>query len=168
MPTVPNCCATDLPAIARICGHNVRHGAGTFKIDPPTERGMDARRADVLAPALPRLVAEQNRELVGYACYNWFRPRPACRFSAEVSVYLDPQAQGRGLGRALLAGLVTPSERAGVHKLIAVIGDSYRLASTRLHQKLRFTAVGLLKSCGFKFERWPDVVSMDRAVEADW
>ena len=163
MPIVRSSCSADLPAIAGIYSHHVRHDTGTFEIDPPTEREMGARRPEVLARGLPYLVAEHDRQVVGYAYCNWFRPLPVCRFSAEDSVYLDLQAQGRGLGRTLLAERVTASERAGVLKLIAVIGDSENLASVRLHQRLRFAAVGVLKSCGFKFERWLDVVLMGRA-----
>jgi phosphinothricin acetyltransferase len=71
---------------------------------------------------------------------------------------------GQGLGRALLAELMAQAERAGVRKLIAVIGDSNNLGSIGVHQSAGFGHVGTLKSCGWKFERWLDVVLMDKAL----
>ncbi|MDO8278509.1 MAG: N-acetyltransferase family protein [Burkholderiaceae bacterium] len=154
----------DLPAIAAIYAHHVRHGTGTFEIDPPSLADMMARRAEVLARGLPWLVAELDGRVVGYAYCNWFKPRPAYRFSAEDSIYLDPAAHGRGLGRALLAALLEQAQAAGVRKMIAVIGDSANAGSIGVHQALGFAQVGVLASCGWKFGRWLDVVLMDKAL----
>jgi L-amino acid N-acyltransferase YncA len=101
---------------------------------------------------------------VGFAYCNWFKPRPAYRFSAEDSIYLSPEGAGKGWGRALLAELATQAERAGVRKLIAVIGDSGNLGSRGVHRSLGFTEVGILKSVGWKFDRWLDVVLMEKPL----
>jgi len=101
---------------------------------------------------------------VGFAYCNWFKPRPAYRFSAEDSIYLAPHSAGNGLGRALLAELERRAENAGVRKLIAVIGDSENTASIGVHRAVGFGEVGVLKSCGWKFDRWLDVVLMDKAL----
>jgi phosphinothricin acetyltransferase len=77
---------------------------------------------------------------------------------------LAPQATGQGLGRALLAELSGQAERAGVRKLIAVIGDSNNQGSIGVHLSAGFSHVGILKSCGWKFDRWLDVVLMDKAL----
>lgn len=154
----------DLPAIAAIYAHHVRHGTGTFEIDPPSVADMTARRAEVLARGLPWLVAELDGRVVGYAYCNWFKPRPAYRFSAEDSIYLDPAAHGRGLGRELLAALLAKAQAAGVRKMIAVIGDSANAGSIGVHRTLGFSQVGVLASCGWKFGRWLDVVLMDKAL----
>src|SRR5665647_456642 len=127
-------------------------------------RDMAERRADVLAKNLPYLVAVKGDQLLGFAYCNWFKPRPAYRFSAEDSIYLAPEAIGLGLGRALLAELVTRAEQAGVRKLIAVIGDSANSSSIGVHRCTGFSPVGVLKSCGWKFDRWLDVVLMDKAL----
>jgi phosphinothricin acetyltransferase len=79
---------------------------------------------------------------------------------------MAPEAQGHGLGRALLAELATQSERAGVRKLIAVIGDSANTGSIAVHRSVGFSHVGVLKSCGWKFDQWCDVVMMDMALGA--
>lgn len=156
----------DLPAITAIYAHHVLHGTGTFEIDPPTETDMAARRADVLGRGLPWLVADDGGTVNGFAYCNWFKPRPAYRFSAEDSIYLAPGAHGRGLGRALLAELAAQAERAGVRKLIAVIGDSANAGSIGVHRAVGFTDVGVLKSSGWKFDRWLDVVLMEKALGA--
>jgi phosphinothricin acetyltransferase len=68
------------------------------------------------------------------------------------------------LGRALLAELAAQAEKAGVRKLIAVIGDSANAGSIGVHRSVGFRHVGILKSCGWKFDRWLDVVLMDKAL----
>ncbi len=79
---------------------------------------------------------------------------------------MAPGVQGRGLGRALLAELAARAEATGVRKLIAVIGDSANAGSVGVHRSLGFAHVGVLKSCGWKFGRWLDVVLMDKALGA--
>ena len=155
---------SDLPQITAIYAHHVLHGTGTFEITPPTEDDMAARRADVLSKALPYLVVEQGGQVLGFAYCNWFKPRPAYRFSAEDSIYMDPQAQGKGLGRLLLRELMAQAERAGIRKLIAVIGDSDNHGSIGLHRSCGFTSVGTVHACGWKFDRWLDIVMMECAI----
>lgn len=156
----------DLSAITSIYAHHVRHGTGTFEIDPPSLEDMRQRRADVLAKGLPYLVAEEAGQILGFAYCNWFKPRPAYRFSAEDSIYLTPSAHGRGLGRALLSELAVQAQAAGIRKLIAVIGDSDNAGSIGVHRSVGFTEVGVLRSCGWKFERWLDVVMMEMTLGA--
>jgi phosphinothricin acetyltransferase len=164
MPTIRPCTDADIPAVTAIYQHHVLHGTGTFEIEPPTETDMQSRKADVLSKGLPYLVIEENAEVLGFAYCNWFKPRPAYRFSAEDSIYLSPMATGRGWGRLLLAELMSQAERAGVRKLIAVIGDSDNAGSIGVHRALGFTSVGVLADCGWKFDRWLDVVLMERAI----
>lgn len=154
----------DVPALTAIYAHHVLHGTGTFELEPPSQIDMASRRADVLAKGLPYLVAAKGDKLFGFAYCNWFKPRPAYRFSAEDSIYLAPDAIGNGLGRALLAELIAQAEHAGVRKLIAVIGDSANAGSIGVHRSVGFSPVGVLKSCGWKFDRWLDVVLMDKAL----
>lgn len=164
MPTLRPSRTTDIAQITAIYKFHVLHGTGTFEIDPPSELDMVQRRDDVLGKGLPYLVAAEGEQVLGYAYCNWFKPRPAYRFSAEDSIYLAPKAIGSGLGRALLAELCSQAERAGVRKLIAVIGDSANLGSIGVHRSAGFADVGTLASCGWKFERWLDVVLMDKAL----
>lgn len=166
MLIIRNSLPEDIPAITAIYKHHVLHGTGTFEIDPPSCDDMANRRADVIGKGLPYLVATDGSQILGFAYCNWFKPRPAYRFSAEDSIYLAPEALGRGLGRSLLTELMQRAEAAGVRKLIAVIGDSANQGSIGVHQSVGFTHVGVLKSCGWKFDRWLDVVLMDKALGA--
>ena len=154
----------DLPAICAIYGHHVLHATGTFETVPPTEAEMAARRADVLAKGLPYLVVEDAGQVLGFAYCQWFKPRPAYRFSAEDSIYLHPDARGRGLGRELLAALIEQAQQAGLRKLIAVIGDSANAASIGVHRSQGFEPAGVIRSCGWKFDRWLDIVLMEKTL----
>ena len=164
MPLIRPSTDADVPAITAIYAHHVLHGTGTFETTPPTETEIAARRADVLGKGLPWLVIEEDAQVLGYAYCQWFKPRPAYRFSAEDSIYLAPAAAGRGLGSQLLAALSAQAEAAGVRKLIAVIGDSANAGSVGVHRAQGFTPVGILKSCGWKFGRWLDVVLMEKFI----
>jgi L-amino acid N-acyltransferase YncA len=154
----------DLPAITAIYAHHVTHGTGTFETVPPGEADMAARRADVLAKGLPYLVAEQDGRVLGFAYCQWFKPRPAYRYSAEDSIYLDPNAAGQRIGNKLLSELVRAADAAGVRKLIAVIGDSGNVRSIGVHRAVGFRHVGTIEACGWKFGRWLDVVLMEKSI----
>ncbi|MBQ0932809.1 N-acetyltransferase [Ideonella sp. 4Y16] len=155
----------DLPAITAIYGQAVLHGTGTFELEPPDLAEMGRRRADVLGKQLPWLVAAgADGALLGYAYANHFRPRLAYRFCLEDSIYLAPEAQGRGVGTALLAELVGQCEARGARQMLAVIGDSANAGSIGVHRRLGFEHTGVLKASGWKFGRWLDVVLMQRAL----
>lgn len=154
----------DIESVTTIYTHHVLNGTGTFETTPPTLAEMTARREDVLSKHLPYLVVEDRNTVLGFAYCNWFKPRPAYRYSAEDSIYLAPTDLGRGLGRLLLVELMAQAERAGVRKLIAVIGDSANLGSQGVHRACGFQHVGVLSSCGWKFDRWLDVVLMEKSL----
>lgn len=164
MPIIRSSHDADITAITAIYAHHVRHGTGTFEIDPPSTADMASRRDDVRGKGLPYLVAAEGEKVLGFAYCNWFKPRPAYRFSAEDSIYMAPQAHRKGLGRALLAELCASAERAGVRKLIAVIGDSANAGSIGLHSALGFRHAGTIASCGWKFDQWRDIVLMEKPL----
>jgi len=166
MPQIRSSHDGDIAAITAIYAHHVLHGTGTFETEPPPATDMAARRADVLAKGLPYLVAEQDGQVLGFAYCNWFKPRPAYRFSAEDSIYVAEAARGLGLGRQLLDALCTAAEAAGVRKLLAVIGDSANAGSIRVHQAAGFTHIGVMRSVGWKFGAWRDVVLMEKPLGA--
>ena len=166
MPLIRPSRDEDIDAITRIYGHHVLHGTGTFETTPPSPTEMGTRRADVLSKGLPWLVVEEDGQVLGFAYGNWFKPRPAYRFSVEDSIYLAPEAAGKGLGRALLAELLATLERTGTRKVMAVIGDSANAGSVGVHRALGFEPVGVIQSCGWKFDRWLDIVLMQKTLGA--
>ena len=166
MPQIRSSHDGDIAAITAIYAHHVLHGTGTFETEPPSETDMAARRADVLGKGLPYLVAEQDGQVLGFAYCNWFKPRLAYRFSAEDSIYVAEAARGLGVGRLLLDALCTAAEATGVRKLLAVIGDSANAGSIRVHQAAGFTHIGVMRSVGWKFGAWRDVVLMEKPLGA--
>jgi phosphinothricin acetyltransferase len=156
--------AADVPAITAIYAWHVLNGTGTFELEAPDAAEMARRREDVLDKGLPWLVAEQDGAVLGYAYANLFRPRRAYRFCLEDSIYLAHEARGRGVGRALLAELLGRCEAAGARQMLAVIGDSANAGSIGVHRTLGFEHVGVMKSAGWKFDAWRDVVIMQKAL----
>lgn len=154
----------DLPAIQAIYAQAVLEGTGTFETEVPSVEEMGRRRAEVLGRNLPWLVAQRGDDILGYAYANYFRPRLAYRFCVEDSIYLAPAAQGQGVGRLLLAELMARCEAAGARQMLAVIGDAANAGSIGVHTALGFQHTGVLKSAGWKFGRWLDVVLMQRAL----
>ncbi len=155
---------SDLPAITTIYAWHVEHGTGTFELDVPDAAEMRRRRADVLGKGLPWLVAERAGEVLGYAYANHFRPRRAYRFCLEDSIYLADAARGQGVGRLLLAELMARCQAVGARQMLAVIGDSANAGSIGVHRSLGFEHTGVLKSAGWKFGRWLDVVLMQKSL----
>lgn len=156
--------ADDAEALAAIYEPAVLHGFGTFETVPPDAAWWETRRRDIQGLGLPFVVAERDQRVLGYAYAGPFRPRPGYRFTAEDSVYVAPDAQGTGVGRAMLAAVVEACETFGVRQLVAVIGDSENQASIGLHRSLGFEPSGVGRSFGFKHGRWVDIVWMQKAL----
>ncbi len=164
MPLIRPSRDEDLPSITEIYAHHVLHGTGTFETEPPSVGDMSTRRADVLSKGLPYLVAEHEGKITGFAYGNWFKPRPAYRYSVEDSIYMAPDVHRKGLGRALLAELLAQLEAADIRKVMAVIGDSANAGSVGVHRALGFNEVGRVASCGWKFGAWRDIVIMEKTL----
>jgi phosphinothricin acetyltransferase len=154
----------DLAAITAIYGHHVRHGSASFETEPPSLEEMGRRRAELIARGYPYLAAEDGAGIAGYAYAGPYRSRPAYRDTVENSVYLRPDAIGRGVGRRLLEVLIGDCAARGYRQMIAVVGDSGNIASIRLHERAGFRLIGALKSVGFKHGRWLDTVLLQRPL----
>ena len=89
--------SADVSAIAAIYRHHVRHGVASFETEPPTVEEMARRRASLTEQGYPYLVAEQDQAVIGYAYASAYRTRAAYRDTVEDSVYLRPDAIGRGV-----------------------------------------------------------------------
>jgi L-amino acid N-acyltransferase YncA len=160
----------DLPAITAIYAHHVLHGAGTFEEVPPDQAEMTERLAKVQDNGWAWLVAEEEGQgeaegrIIGFAYYAQFRDRSAYRFTAEDSIYVRDNVRGQGVGKALVAALLTRATEAGFRQMFALIGDSDNVGSIGLHLSLGFRQAGVLKAAGVKFGRWVDLVFMQRGI----
>ena len=157
----------DLPAITAIYADEVLHGTATFELTPPDEAEMASRVQAVLALNLPWLTAEIDGQVAGYAYLAPFRLRPAYRYCVELSVYIAPEARGRGVGRALMEALIARARAMGLRHLIGVIGDSANAGSIALHKATGFREAGVWRETGWKFDRWIDVVLMQLDLTPD-
>ena len=153
--------ARDNAAITRIYAHAVRHGTASFETEPPD---VARRQAALAAGGYPFLVAALAGTVAGYAYAGPYRARPAYRFTVEDSIYVTPQAQRGGIGRALLERLLDDAQARGFRQMIAVIGDSAQTPSIALHRACAFRLIGTFEAVGFKFDRWLDSVLMQRAL----
>jgi L-amino acid N-acyltransferase YncA len=154
----------DVEAIQAIYAHHVLKGLASFEEEPPSVAELRRRYEAVVAQSLPYLVADFGGIVAGYAYCSLYRTRSAYRYSLEDSVYVRPDAQGRGIGKTLLGELIRRSEALGYRQMIAVIGDSANAASIGLHESEGFLRAGTLRSVGFKLGRWVDSVIMQRPL----
>ena len=154
--------AADIDAVTAIYAHDVLYGTGTFELVPPTVSEMAVRVASVTDAGLPYLAAVEASDVVGFAYAGPYRPRPAYRYTVEDSIYLHPEATGRGIGTLLLTEVVERCESLGLRQMIAVIGDSDNVGSIRTHAKCGFDPVGTFRAVGWKHGRWLDTVLMQR------
>lgn len=158
------CLPEDIPTLTGLYAWHIKNGTGTFELDAPDSRQMAARLQQVNHQGWSWLVAERAGEVIGYACAQPFRPRAAFRHCVEDSVYVAPDCQRQGIGRLLLAELIAQCEARGATQMIAVIGDAANAGSICLHRALGFELAGQLPGVGWKFERWLDVVLMQRRL----
>lgn len=163
-PTLRPATADDIPAAQAIYAHHVRHGTGTFELDPPSVAEMQSRFLELSGRDYPYLVAEIDDEIVGFGYAGPFRARRAYRYTCEDSIYLHPEKRGLGIGSLLLGKLIETSSERGFTQMVALIGDSNNRASVALHAKLGFETTGTMRDVGFKFDRWLDVVIMQRGL----
>ena len=145
----------DWPTVRRIYEDGIRGGDATFETQAPAWADWDAAHSE------PRLVAEQDGSVVGWAALSPTSSRCCYEGVAEVSVYVAEEARGSGVGRALLDELVGRSERAGYWTLTAGVFPENE-ASLRLHRACGFREVGVRERLGRLDGVWRDVVLLER------
>jgi L-amino acid N-acyltransferase YncA len=164
LPRIRAATEADLVAIQTIYTPAVLGGTASFELEPPDIAELTRRRAALVSEGFPYLVAEIDGAIAGYAYAGPYRPRPAYRHVVENSIYIAPDRQGQGVGRALLEALIVACEALGKRQMIAVIGDSLSANSINLHRALGFTHAGTVENVGYKHGRWLDQVIYQRAL----
>lgn len=153
----------DLPALLAIYNHAVTHSVATFDLEPRT---AEAGRVWLAAHTgrHPLVVAEVQGVVAGYASLSPYRPMPAYDSTAEFSLYIHPDYQRRGLGRALAEHVLALARAdARLHMVVSVITASHAV-SLALHEKLGFRLCGTLHEAGYKFGAYHDVVHLELRV----
>lgn len=152
--------ANDADAVSTIYSRYVLTAWVSFEVTPPTPAEMQVRAEAIMQKDLPYLVAEQDDGgIIGFAYASPYRPRTAYQFSVENSIYLAPEAHGRGVGKALMDEIVKQCKARQLKTMIAIVGldpdlPVDRNQSVRFHHKYGFKSVGVLDNIGHKFGRW--------------
>ncbi|MCW9034089.1 MAG: GNAT family N-acetyltransferase [Rhodospirillales bacterium] len=154
----------DLGAICEIYAHYVDTTTATYEEVAPDSAEMTKRWQNTIKGNHPYLVAELEGNIIGYGYAGTYRSRSGYRHTVEDSVYLSPEATGKGIGKLLLNALIDECTERGFRQMIAVIGEPNNHASIKLHVKAGFEQVGLLPAVGFKFGRWVDTVLLMRPL----
>jgi L-amino acid N-acyltransferase YncA len=151
----------DLDAILAIYNDAVVHTTATYDYEPRTldaqRQWFEAKRAQ----SFPVLVGLEADVVSGFASYGPFRPWAAYLYTVENSVYVAPERRGRGVGTAVLGPLLEIARSRGFHAMVAGI-DATNEPSLKLHAKFGFEKVAHFHEVGWKFERWLDLVFLER------
>lgn len=107
---------------------------------------------------------DDSDRLMGFASFGKFREQPAFQFTVEHSIYVSSEFRGKGVAMELMKTIIVLASRQGYRSLIGAI-DLENIASLRLHQKFGFEEVGIIKSAGYKFERWLDLAFYQLALD---
>jgi len=147
----------------------VEHTAVTFEYDVPSEEEF-RQRIKTVQQKYPWLVAEVDGRVVGYAYASTFKARDAYQWAVETSIYVDQNMKRSGIGRQLHEALEQRLKAQGILNMNACISfiepeDEYlTLDSVRFHEHLGYQTVAHFHQCGKKFNRWYDMIWMEKII----
>jgi L-amino acid N-acyltransferase len=146
----------DLPSLVDIYNYAVLETTATFDLEAQTVAERQAWFAGHSPDVHPLIVAEEDGTVLGYSGLLPYRTKPAYRHTVELSIYVHPEAQGRGIGKQLMRSIIVRAQEIGHHVIIAGITGGNE-SSFRLHEQFGFREVGILREVGYKFGKWHDV-----------
>lgn len=147
---------SDARAICEIYNYYILNTAITFETTPLRETEIEERMADIIDSGCPYYVAETDGKIAGYYYLHEWNRRSAYSTTKEVTIYLDKDATGKGLGSRLFQHLLETVDRKKTHVLISGITIPNE-SSVKLHEKFGFQQVSHLKQVGWKLGQWQDV-----------
>ncbi len=155
----------DLKGITEIYNHAILNTVATFDTEIKTVKEQK-RWFEEHGPKNPILVAEIDKEIVGFASLSKYSTRCAYSDTAEISFYVKEEYQGAGIGKQLMKEIVKKGEKAGLHAIIARITEGNK-HSIHLHESVGFEHVGILREVGHKFGKRLDVYLMEKIYKGD-
>ena len=167
--TIRPATTADAPALVKIYRPYVEHTAITFEYDTPSIEEF-AQRIETISNKHPYLVLEEEGNILGYAYASPLSPRPAYNWSVELSIYVQEKSRHSGFGKALYQALEEALKQQGIRNLYACItypetNDPYVTKnSVQFHTHMGYHLAGTFHRCGYKFNRWYDVVWMEKYV----
>ena len=161
---------SDADVLLEIYSHYIRNTAVTFEIDVPSVAEF-SERISRTKKKFPYICAVRGDRILGYAYAGPFIERCACRFSVELSIYVNPNERGCGVGRLLYETLERRLEEIGIKNMYAHIAvptcaeDEYlSFDSKKFHERMGFVTVGKFTDCANKFGRWYSLVCMEKML----
>jgi L-amino acid N-acyltransferase len=164
MPLLSDATEDDLPGILAIFNDVITNTTAVYREQPVTLEERRVWMQSRLAQGYPVLVARDSRSVLGFASFGEFRAWPCYRNTVEHTVHVRADMRGQGIGRSLLEALLPRAQGLGKHVVVAGI-DGDNAVSLRLHEGLGFVEVGRFREVGRKFNRWLDLVFMQRLLD---
>ena len=159
----------DAAELLAIYAPYVKNTAITFECDVPSAEEFTQRIRSV-SSRYPYIAAELDGEIIGYAYASAFHTRAAYDWSVEMSIYLKQEKRRLGIGGKLYDIMEAILRKQGFLNLNACIAysdiedETLTNASVRFHEKRGFSIIGRFSKCGYKFNRWYDMVWMEKHI----
>jgi phosphinothricin acetyltransferase len=160
-PTLADATEADLPALVAIYNEVIATSTAVYSSDPVTLADRREWWRTRTAQGYPVLVAHDSHGVCGFSTFGDFRAWPGYRFTVEHTVHVRADGRSRGVGTQLVQALFPRAAALGKHVMIAGV-DAANAASIRFHERLGFTQSGRLREVGYKFDRWLDLVFLQR------
>ena len=154
---------SDLPGLLAIYNEVIATSTAVYSYIPVTLEDRLQWWQARIARRFPVLVAVDSSGVLGFSTFGDFRAWPGYRHTVEHSVHVRADTRGRGVGSTLVAELFPRAEELGMHVMIAGV-DAANLPSIRFHERLGFVQAGRLREVGWKFDRWLDLVFLQRGI----
>jgi L-amino acid N-acyltransferase len=163
IPAIRDATQEDLEGLVAIYNEVIATSTAVYSNVPVTlEERREWWRART-AQGYPVLIARHASGVTGFATFGDFRPWPGYRFTVEHTVHVRGDGRGRGTGTLLVQALLARASALGKHMMVGGV-DAANAAAIRFHERLGFAQSGHLREVGFKFDRWLDLVFLQRRI----
>lgn len=156
----------DLPTILKIVNYEIEHTTAIYDYDKRNLEYQTAWLEKKIKEKMPVIIAEENGQVIGFGTFGIFRPWDGYQFSVEHSIYLDKNSRGLGSGKKIMKELILLAKELGFHTMIAGI-DANNAKSIKFHHDFGFKEVGRFNQIGYKFEKWLDLIFMQRFLKGN-